>query len=166
MAIGSTSVDSGVFFMDLRTRALITLFSSNTGFPLVYHKVFPAREVATLKTASGKWEVKLHFANQGGNAFAVGLGTSGVRPGIGLPDGRRVSFNPDPLTPLSIDGRLGAVFTGNVGVLDLNGRATAKLDVSRFPVLKGLRVWIQALTLDPNAPLGIRTVPDPVLVVL
>ena len=166
LTIGSTSWDSGVFHLDLKTQVITTLISTNTGFPLVYHKVFPDREVATLRKAPGKWDVLLHLAGEGGSAYAVGLGLSGVRPGVALPDGRHLWFNPDALTPLSIDGRLGPLFTGYAGVLDPSGRATARLDVSMLPALKGLRIWIQAVTLAPAAPLGIRTIPDPVILLL
>lgn len=163
IAIGSTSWDSGLFFMDLKSKAITTLFSHGTGFPLVYHKVFPNREVGTLRTAAGKWDVHLHFAGEAGNAYAVGLGLSGVRPGLPFPDGRRMFFNADELTAMSLDGRLRPLLTGNLGVLDAAGRAVARVDVSGHPAFQGFTIWIQAVTLDRKAPLGIRTLPDPVV---
>jgi len=122
--------------------------------------------VATERRSAGCWDVRLHFTGQGGSAYAVGLSLSGVRPGLFLPDGRRICFNPDALTAPSAAGQLAPIFTGQAGVLDTAGRATARLDVSALAPLAGLRVWIQALVLDPRAPLGIRTVPDPVVLVL
>ena len=166
LLVGSTSVDSGLFYVDLRTQAITTLVSTAVGFPLVYHKVFPSRDVATIRQAPSRWDVRLHFPGEAGNAYVVGLGLSGVRPGLGLPDRRRLCFNLDDLTRLSLGGLLGLRFTGYAGRLDAAGRATATLDTSPWPGLRGLRVWIQALTLDPNAPLGIRTIPDPVVLVL
>ncbi|MBN2491812.1 MAG: hypothetical protein JXQ29_13275 [Planctomycetes bacterium] len=166
LVVGSTSVDSGLFFVDLATRAITTFYSSAVGFPLVYHKVFPNREVATERFAARGWNVRLHFAGEGGSAYTLALSLSGVRPGLFLPDGRRICFNPDAVTAPSVLGHLAAVFTGQSGRLDVGGRATARLDVSSLPPLAGLRVWIQALVLDPNAPLGIRTIPDPVVMVL
>jgi len=163
IAVGSTSWDSGLFFMDLKTKAITTLFSSNTGFPLVYHKIFPNREVGTLRAATGQWDVYLHFAGEGGLSYVVGLGLSGVRPGLPLADGRRIFFNADKLTAMSLDGRLWPLLTGNIGVLDAAGHATARIDVSRLPPLQGLTIWLQTVTLHASAPLGIRTIADPVV---
>jgi len=96
----------------------------------------------------------------------VGLSLSDVRPGVPLPDGRRILLNVDNLTALSLSGRLGPLFAGNVGKLTPSARAMAVLDVSSLPVLKGLPIWLLAATLNPQAPLGIQTISDPLRITL
>jgi len=163
LVLGSGSTTSGVFFVDLTTKAITTLYTGATSY---YYQVFPDREVATIKRGPGKWEITMHFKGESGNAYAVGLSFSGVRPGVVLPDGRRIHLNVDDLTALSVNGLLGPLFTGYTGTLNSFDRASALLDVSGLPVLKGVRIWAQALTLKPSAPLGIHTIADPLILIL
>jgi hypothetical protein len=165
LAVGSTSTTSGIFFVDLSTKAITTLINTASA-SLTYLQVFPAREVATYLRSPGRWEIYLHFAGEASAAYAVGLSLSGVRPGVPLPDGRRILLNVDNLTALSLNGQLGPLFTGNVGNLNPSARAMAVLDVSSLPVLKGIPVWLLAATLDPRAPLGIQTISDPLRITL
>jgi hypothetical protein len=165
LALGTPGTKSGVFFVDLATKAVTTL---TAGGNYRYTHLWPdrGRNVSTSKTATGKWAVNLDFPGASGKAYVAGLSLGGTRPGVTLPDGRHLCFNPDPLTVLSIHGLLGPLFPGWAGNLDASGQAAATVDVSAIPGLKGTRLWIQALTLDPGAPLGIATVPDPVVLVL
>ncbi|MBN2489619.1 MAG: hypothetical protein JXQ29_02075 [Planctomycetes bacterium] len=165
LAVGSTSTTSGIFFVDLATKAITTLINTASS-SLTYLQVFPARELATYLRSPGCWEIYLHFAGEAGNAYAVGLSLSDVRPGVPLPDGRRILLNVDDLTALSLSGRLGPLFAGNVGKLTPSARAMAVLDVSSLPVLKGLPIWLLAATLNPQAPLGIQTISDPLRITL
>jgi len=155
----------GFFLMDLQTKTVTTL---TRNMPGIARHIFPdrGRNVATLKRGPGRWLVHLSFPGEGGNNYLAALSASGLRPGAILPDGRRVGINIDPLTLLSIHGALHPLFSANVGILSATGDAYAHLDVSGLPFLRGQRLWIQGLTLDPLAPLGIRTIADPVLLVL
>ncbi|MBN2489873.1 MAG: hypothetical protein JXQ29_03375 [Planctomycetes bacterium] len=163
LVVGSNTSQSGVFFVDLATKAITTL-ASTTG--LSFNQLFPRQELSTFRRSAGIWEIYLHFPGEAGNAYSVGLSISGVRPGVPLPDGRRILLNVDKLTPLSLSGQLGAIFAGSVGNLNPSGRGMAVLDVAKFPVLKGIAVWLLAATLDPKATLGIRTLSDPVRITL
>ncbi len=165
LALGTPGTKSGVFFVDLATKAITTLL---TGGNYRYTHLWPdrGRNVSTSKTAAGKWAVTLDFPGETGKAYVAGLSLGGTRPGVTLPDGRHLCFNPDALTVLSIHGLLGPLFPGYTGTLDASGKGAAAVDVSALPGLKGTRLWIQALTLDPKAPQGIATVPDPVVLIL
>jgi hypothetical protein len=161
--LGAASTASGLYVMDLNTNAIATLASLSS---VTLQKVFPDRDVSTLRRSPGVWEIALHFAGEAGNGYVVGLSLSGIRPGVLLPDGRRVPLNVDNLTSLSVNSLLGPLFVGGAGTLNAFDRGMAVLDVSSLPVLKGIPVWALALTLDPKAPLGIRTIADPLRIEL
>jgi len=162
LVVGALGAVPSACFVDLTTRAITTLHTGTT----IFYQVFPDREVGTIQRAPGAWEISMHFQGQSGAAYVVGLSFSGVWPGATLMDGRRINLQVDPLTALSVNGLLGPVFTGYAGTLNVFDRASAFLDVSGLPPLKGLRIWAQVLTLNPSAPLGIQTIADPVILVL
>ena len=101
----------------------------------------------------------IHFPGEANVGYIAALSVTGVRPPVVLPDGRRIRFSPDAITRASLAGRLAPFFTGHTGFLDASGRAIARIDVSRFPRLSGVTVWIQAATLGVN---GFATAADPV----
>lgn len=163
LVIEDSSVHPGIHYVDLASGVLTTLAPPNlTG----YRHVFPyrGRNVVSIRTAPERWKIELDFPGQAGNGYLVALSASGVRPGVPLADGRHICLNPDALTLLSLGGLLGRHFTGRVGRLDGTGHATAVLDTHGLWLPGGARIWIQAITLDPNAPLGIHTVADPQLI--
>jgi len=51
-------------------------------------------------------------------------------------------------------------------VLDGQGRGQAAHDVSGPPALRGVSAWIQVVTIDSGAPLGLATIADPVQLTL
>lgn len=65
-----------------------------------------------------------------------------------------------------VTGALAGILQTSGARLDGGGRGWARLDLRRFRSLGGLRVWIQVVTLDPWAPLGIATIADPAILVL
>jgi len=153
--------NAGVYFVDVASRAITTLLK---GPNLGYTHLWPDRGnnlSTTRMTGKLTWTLALDFPGDGGLAYAVGLSVTGVRPVLPLPDGRRIPLVLDALTPLSLSGRLAPIFTGHAGRLDPAGAATATLN--SLPAFQGLRLWAIALTLDPQAPLGIRTISDPVV---
>lgn len=66
------------------------------------------------------------------------------KPGIRLPDGRVLGLNLDAAFLLSLD------FPGFIGVLDTHGAARINLWLPDLPWLRGLRVHMAALTVDPQ----------------
>jgi hypothetical protein len=83
---------------------------------------------------------------------ALSLGTS---PGIALGT-RTIPLNPDVLFLNSIGGIPG-VATGFAGALDANGQAGGAITMP-FPQLLGLHLFAGFLTIDLNAPFGVRTI--------
>jgi hypothetical protein len=162
LAMGALGTAPAACFVDLTTKAITTLHTGTT----IFYQVFPNREVGTIKRGPGNCEISMHFQGEGGSPYVVGLSLSGVRPGVALPDGRRINLQVDSLTVLSVNGLLGPLFTGYTGTLNAFDRASALLNVSGLPPLKGVRVWAQVVTLNPSAPLGIQTIADPVILVL
>jgi len=150
---------SGTFYLiDDASRSVTSLRSGGApGQSLV-----PPREVASCRTAPGQWEFRLHFEGQPKQPFAMAFSLAGMRPGMVLSDGRKILLQPDVLTYLSLSGRLDPVLTGNLGVLDPDGRAVVLLDLQNAPSLTGFNLFGLAVTLDPSAPVGLRTIADPI----
>jgi len=152
-----------LFSMDLATRAVTTITST---LPFVW-EVFPdrSRNVATIKQGPGIWDVRFDFPQDAGNAYAAALSLSGTRPGFRLGN-RRVGINQDLITAASLQGLLAPHYTGYTGILSPFGTARGRIDVSSLlPGISGLRIWIQAVTINPKAPLGVATIADPHLVI-
>jgi hypothetical protein len=82
---------------------------------------------------------------------ALSLGKS---PGIPIGGGRVLPLNPDPLFFGSILGGP-PVFGDFAGLLDGNGRATAKLWIPKVTQLKGLRFFAAYAVFHLAAPSGI-----------
>ena len=162
LALGALNTTPTVCFVDLTTKAITTLHTGTA----IFYQVFPNREVATIQRGPGRWEIAMHFQGESGNVYVAGLSLSGVRPGVRLPDGRRIHLNVDTLTALSMNGLLGPLFTGYIGALNAFDRASAVLDVAGLPALKGTRIWALVVTLNKSAPLGIQTIADPVILIL
>ena len=59
-------------------------------------------------------------------------------------------------------GRLAPRRAATRGGLAASGGAPARRAVTSLPPLADVPVWIQAVTVDPKAPLGLRTIADPV----
>jgi hypothetical protein len=165
LALGSYRPTPGIFLVDLLTQTTTTLhqFPSYQVYAVAQNR---GRNVATQKVGSGQWAVLLSFPSEPGNGYAAALSLSGTRPGFPLPGNRHVSLNVDILTQLSLDGTLVSIFKNNIGSLNTQGEAQAILDVSKLPPLTGVRIWIQAITQNPQAPSGIATVADPVTLLL
>ena len=81
--------------------------------------------------------------------------------------GRVIPLSPDALTFLTASQSIPPLLAGNVGVLRATAEGVATLNVNSLGgSVKGLRVWVAALTLDPQAPLGISQISAPLLIVL
>ena len=153
-----------LFSMDLATKAVTTI---TTQVPYVW-EVFPHRHrnVTTIRQGPGIWDVLFDFPQDAGNAYAAALSISGTRPGFHIGN-RRVAINPDTVMVMSLQGLLAPIYTGYTGVLSPFGTAKGRIDVSMLlPGIAGLKIWVQALTINPHAPLGVATIADPHLLIL
>jgi len=121
------------------------------------------RNVYGLRTGNRTWNLGLAIPEDPGRPYVVPASLSGVRPGIDLPDGRTINLNPDGLTSLVLgSSTLAPILTNLSGTLDAQGRATVGLDLSSFGAsLDGVLIHFVAVTLDVDAPLGIKTITDP-----
>jgi hypothetical protein len=69
---------------------------------------------------------------------------------------RRIDLSPDALFFASL--QVPALFRDFVGVLDTNGRATGTIHIPKAAALASNVVYGVAVTLDPTAPMGIRSI--------
>jgi hypothetical protein len=92
--------------------------------------------------------IHLTLPAQAAQSYLVGVALSST-PGIPVPGVGTIPLAPDPLFLLSIGGQLPSVFSGFAGVIDLNGEATATLNVPAG-VLAGLDFSIAAITHGPS----------------
>jgi hypothetical protein len=93
----------------------------------------------------------------------LAAGLSGVRPGVALVDGRRIHLRIDPLVLATVAGALPGIFKSGSGTLDPNGEATGELDLAPLnppPGGIGTPLWMALVVLDPQAPAGVRYLPD------
>lgn len=156
----------GVWTIDAAT-AMPQKLASFTAATVTDVAFLEGRNLHTTRTATGRYRVDVRFPSEPGRGYVLAVGASGVRPGVALADGRRVLLNPDVLTSLALGNALGALATNLVGSLDASGRATATIDVSRlYPAIRGTRLWLTGVTLDPQAPLGLATISDPFILTI
>jgi len=102
-----------------------------------------------------------------GNAYAIAAGITGVSPGIPLPDGRNINLNYDVFVYVTLNDLIPDIWKGGPGVLDGQGEASGILDLAPLsppPGGFGIPIWIAMAVIDPNAPSGIKYIPDTIVV--
>jgi len=148
-----------LYFVDPIAAAVTSVVLSETTatpWEVTFHR---GRNLASIRTAPGRYDVRLSFPGAASKAYAIGLSLTGVRPGVVLADNRVISLAPDIFTVLTVANLLPGMWDPGPLVLDAGGEATARLDVSGLPTA-GLSVWCIALVLDRGA---IVTIADPIL---
>jgi len=123
------------------------------------------RNVSTANAGfSNRWNLFVDFPLDAGLPYVCLVGTSGYRPGVWLPDGRKIRLNPDGATWAGLAGLLPG-FWGLSGVLDARGTAQGVMDLAGAgPQARGIPFWVVGVVLDPAAPSGIRRVSPPIVV--
>jgi len=119
---------------------------------------YRGRHTQTVSAGPRKWKILFSAPRFGGKPYVAAAGFSGVRPGIGLPDGRRINLNFDSLVVMTLFNAIPSVFKAG-GYLDAGGEATGTLDLSGIAKL-GMPLWIVWMVLDPAAPGGVAYIPD------
>jgi len=143
------------------TSAAVTSVALKTTTATPWEMTFlRGRNLASVKTAAGKYDLRLSFPGEGGRGYGIGLSLTGVRKGITLADGRVINLAADFFTILTVNNLLPGIWDSGPLVLDKNGEATARLDVSMVPPIK-LPCWIIALVADGK---GIGTIGDPIVI--
>jgi len=150
----------GLYTIDIATKAVNQL--TTIQFNLYEVELLYRRNLFGVRTGRGTWDIGLAVPEDARRGYLMTMGGSGVRPGIVLPDGRRINLVVDLLTLFGLTIGYGNFLQGHLGVLNAEGRATARLDLSGFgPAMNGTRFHFVAVTIDPAAPLGLKTITDP-----
>ncbi len=151
----------GLEQIDLGPFAVTSQIPMTSGF---LNALFPDRHrnLASVRTANRQWQLAMSFPGEAGRGYALAVGVSGVRGGVPLADGRVIQLALDPIAIASLSGALAPLVQNNVGTLGATGTAVATLDLSPLPPALSLRVWAIAVTIDPNAPVPIATIADPI----
>ncbi len=161
LVVAPTHEKGGIWFVDLTSRVTTSLRTLGTSmFALDF---LNGRNVQPVRVAKGRWEIRLSFPGQAGNIYFVVLGVNGIRPSLLLNDGRKINLVIDDLARATLFQEISHIYWNNHGLLSATGEAVTHLDVNSIAgAARGVRLFIQALTFDPSAPLGIRTIADPV----
>ena len=155
----------GIWFVDLTSRVVTSL--NVVGAPLYAIDFLRGRNVQSVHTSPERWEIRLSFPGEAGAIYAVLLGLNGTRPPLWLNDGRKINLVWDDLAQFTLFHELSYIFWNNHGYLDASGEARAYLDVSWIRNhVRGLRLFLQAVTVSPSQPQTIQTIPDPVPLVI
>jgi len=161
-----TSYPAAVFFVDTRPPYAVTATNirqnqtspsyMNWCYSLDFYR---GRHIQTMKTGRGRWDIHLSCPRFPGKSYALLMSLAGYRPGITLPDGRRIYLNLDPFLHLSLRNLLRPYFDPGPLKLDASGEAVGRIDVSALPPLN-LPVWIALAVLDGASPSGVAYLPD------
>ncbi len=120
-----------------------------------------ADEVAITITGSGSGQpgstliLSLSAPSDAGLPYVVGSSLGGGPIPI---DTRLLNLSLDALLDASVNGYLPMIFQNYAGILDANGKATAKINIPNLPGIKGIRIYSAFLTLKPGAPSNIQSI--------
>jgi len=160
--------DAAIFHVDQKTYTVtgvnVDVNSTGVNNHRYFYDIdfFEGRHIQTAKVAPGKWQIQMSCPQYPNKTYALALGASGYRPGVKLPDGRRIHLNLDSTVLASWRGLMRPFFDPGPGVLDSNGRAIGGIDVSSVAGGGKLNatIWLAMVVLDPTAPWGIAYLPD------
>lgn len=157
----------GVVYVDARTGASVRLHAGTAAtMPSSATEVVPlcSRDLATVRAGRATWAVRIQ-PGQGafaGRTYHLAASLALPRAPLVLPDGRELFAGIDALFWHTVFASCPPLLTGNIGILDGQGRGEAALDlVAAGKSLNGLVVHFVALVLDPVAPSGVGWVCEP-----
>ncbi|MBN2492276.1 MAG: hypothetical protein JXQ29_15625 [Planctomycetes bacterium] len=99
--------------------------------------------------------LKLTATEDAGLAYVAGS-SFGTGP-IAI-DTRRLGLSFDPLLWVSVSGQMPAIFKDYQGTIGANRRATAAAAIPSLPSLVGITVYSAFVTLDSQAPSGVKSI--------
>jgi len=102
-------------------------------------------------TPGATFFLSVRFAAFAGRPYVTAASLA-PRPGIPI-DSRTIPLLPDNLFAAST--LLPQIFVKFVGVLDANGQATPSIAIPKIPSLRGFRIFLAAVVIDPRAPSSI-----------
>jgi len=121
-------------------------------------EVYGSRPVSGVGSAARgtAYQLRIGFPGAAKLPYVAALSLGGLRPGIGLPDGRQIAMAVDPLFLLTAaHGDIPGITRGLRGTLSAAGQATATITIP-VGLPGGLRVFATAVVLDATAPVGLR----------
>jgi len=153
---------------DVRTWTLTTfdtmVTTASYRYPMCQQlEFYRGRHIQTVRTAPNRWDIRLSCPHLPNRRYVLVAGISGVRPAIPLADGRTVNLAFDLITVMTVGNALKPYWDPGPGVLDPNGEAVGRLDLSALPIPRnglGMPFWIAMAVIDPAAPIGIAYLPD------
>lgn len=154
IAVGGDYINT-ILRMDTRGKILGTLFSGGK-IRNVCMAVADEHNLWGIDTPmpGTVFNLRIRFARHPVKHFLAAASFS-PRPGFYI-GGRWIPLTPDGLFFLS--RQLPHVFGNFAGLLDRTGRASPFVVVPNLPALRGTRLFLAAVVLDPNAPGGIAQV--------
>ncbi len=122
---------------------------------------------SVIKTPPNDRYLRISFPADAGKPYTLALSLSGCTPGVKLPGGLVIPLVLDNLTILTTRQPLPPLLVNNLGILNASGEAVATLSLNPLgSVITGVRLWAAVVVIDPNAPLGISQISEPVLIIL
>jgi len=148
-----------IYFVDPVARSVTSVALSQTTATPWEMAFYRGRNLASVSTGARRYDLKISFPTEGGMGYVIGVSLAGVRPGITLGDGRVISLSPDLFTIFTVGNLLPGIWSPGPLVLDANGEATARLDLTRFPAFN-VPAWALAMVVDKGV---IGTIGDPIV---
>ncbi len=106
-----------------------------------------------------RFQVVGEFPGSPNRPYALGLGISGMRPGVALPDGRTINILPDVVTVLSVNGLLGTATQGFAGTTSTYGQFLASFSLPKVPSTFP-PIVVAGVVFDPAFPGGLDIAPS------
>lgn len=157
----------GIYHVDIASKSVTTFSTLASGASLYETEILYRRNVHTYSTARGQWAIGVKVPEDAGKAYQIALSATDIRPGVPVPGQRTAYLTPDTFTMLSFQNLLAPYATGLQGTLDGLGEANGAINVAPLgSAVNGLRLYMLAITFDPQAPGGIATVTDPTVLVV
>ena len=73
-------------------------------------------------------------------------------------DTRKLDLSPDNLLLVTVNNYWPWIFSGYRGIIDSKGQAKATINIPSIPALIGTHIHSAFVTLDPQAPSGIKSI--------
>ena len=157
----SVTRGQGLYRIDIASKQvnqIATLTASLYETEILYR-----RNLSSVRTGRGRWSLQISIQEDPGLPYLIAPSLTGVRPGLPLADGRKINLTIDNLTVLAVQFGAAPFLTGIRGSLNAQGLGVAQLNLSSLgSAVNGIRFYFDVVTLDPSAPLGIKTIADPI----
>ncbi len=118
--------------------------------------VEPSLSLSAPAAAGGATSLDLSVQGDEGAVYLMLL-AFGDSPGIGLPDGRHIPINLDPLASFTLTPG-NSILPNSLGLLDATGDASSALALPALPGLQGTELFATAVTLRQQATLDFETI--------